>query len=661
MASRDDEQFRPKVGAPKARGRASQPKFISRVLKATSRAGRTIGRTLRSQPPPHLSRRKNGRQFGRGQVAARVAGRHLDARARRVAVKTRLVNLRRASPRSTQLHLRYIERDGVTRDGQRGQLFDARNDSADADGFEHRGQHDRHQFRMIVSPEDGHELGDLRSFARDLMSQVERDLGTKLDWVGVDHWDTDQPHIHIVLRGKDEHGDDLVIAPEYIAHGMRARSSELSTAWLGRRSELEIHTSLKQEVQQERWTSLDRMIMSNAVDLEITVRGAQAINQDRFETGLLIGRLARLEQMGLARKIAPLHYQVSSGMESTLRAMGERSDIIRTMQRAMSGAQREFTTFDHTKQRNRIVGRVAGSGIADELSCHGYLIVDGVDGRAHYVALPADTDVSTMPKNSIVEVRAGHEPTRVDQNIKAMTENGIYREETHRAIVKRNARADLDPDAYVQSHVRRLEALRRAGIVERIEPAVWRVPNDFVQKANEYEAQRATGALIRVRSALPIEQQVKAVGATWLDHQLVGKLEASATHGFGAKVRDALNERTQFLIDQKLAERRGQRVVFVRDLITTLRDRELESLARRIEGETGLPYRPSVEGKPNSGVYRQSFVLASGRFAMLDDATGFSLVPWRPVVEQRIGQPLCAIVRGDFVSWEVGKNRGLSR
>ena len=94
-------------------------------------------------------------------------------------------------------------------------------DQVDLRIFAATGSDDRHQFRFIVAPEDGVQLEDLRSFTRTLMARVERDLGTRLEWVAVDHWDTDNPHTHVVLRGKDNGGKDLIIARSYITHGMR--------------------------------------------------------------------------------------------------------------------------------------------------------------------------------------------------------------------------------------------------------------------------------------------------------------------------------------------------------------------------------------------------------------------------------------------------------
>ena len=154
-------------------------------------------------------------------------------RARRVVVKTRLVVFKQAGSRSAATHLRYIVREGVGRDGQPGQAYGTDSDSIDVKAFEERSHGDRHQFRFIVAPEDGIELHDLRGFTRHLMQRMERDLGTRLEWIAVDHWDTDNPHTHVVLRGKDQTGENLVIGREYISHGMRKRASELATAMAG--------------------------------------------------------------------------------------------------------------------------------------------------------------------------------------------------------------------------------------------------------------------------------------------------------------------------------------------------------------------------------------------------------------------------------------------
>lgn len=107
-----------------------------------------------------------------------------------------------------------------------------------------------------------------------------------------------------------------------------------------------------------------------------------------------------------------------------------------------------------------------------------------------------------------------------------------------------------------------------------------------------------------------------------------------------------------------MAEQRGQRVVLARNLLATLRGRELAQAAKGIAAETGLEHRPVADGQRVAGIYRRSVMLASGRYAMLDDGVGFSLVPWKPVIEQRMGQQLAATVHGGGLSWEIGRQRG---
>jgi type IV secretory pathway VirD2 relaxase len=154
----------------------------------------------------------------------------------------------------------YLKREGVTRDGADARMFDAASDAADERAFAERCKDDRHHFRFIISPEDAAELGDLRAFARELMTDVARDLETRLDWIAVDHWNTDNPHIHVLIRGRAEVGQDLVISRDYISRGFRDRAAERVTLELGPRSERDIQSALEREVEAERWTNLDRAL-----------------------------------------------------------------------------------------------------------------------------------------------------------------------------------------------------------------------------------------------------------------------------------------------------------------------------------------------------------------------------------------------------------------
>lgn len=650
MSRRDENRFRLRPGAPRQRGDA----FINQVLRQAGKAGAQFGKRKSK------AGRGPGSRLGRGHVAARFAGRGLGPNARRVTIKARLVNLSQAGPRSMAAHLRYIVREGVDRQDGPGHAYGPTTDAADTVAFEEHGREDRHQFRFIVSPEDAEQLDELRIYTRHLMARVEADLGTRLDWIAVDHWNTDNPHTHVVLRGKDETGKDLIISRDYIAEGMRWRGSELATEWLGPRTELEIQHAMQREVDQERWTGLDRTLQREAVNGRVRLKTLAEPRLQR-QRQMLIGRLQRLQRMGLTTEQPPGVWTIHIEAEPTLRAMGERGDIIRTMQRAMSGQQRELAVFEPGEGANTIVGRVVGKGLADDLYDKGYLVIDGIDGRAHYIAVPSRSELEQYPVRAVVEVKGSAGVRAADRNIAALAVDGVYRTDHHLAVAQRQATSDRDPRETVAAHVRRLEALRRAGIAERMAEGVWRVPDDLAERGRQYDVQRLGGGVtVELKSHLPIERQARVIGATWLDQQLIGSGKGLGNLGFGGEVKDALRQRTDFLIEQGLAERRGQRVILARNLLATLRGRELANAAQGIAAETGLVHHPVADGQRVSGIYRRNVILASGRYAMLDDGLGFSLVPWKPVIERRLGQQLGAIVSGSSVSWNFGRTRGPS-
>ncbi|MBV5634637.1 relaxase/mobilization nuclease and DUF3363 domain-containing protein [Pseudomonas aeruginosa] len=655
MTDRRDDDFRIRPSAPKNRGKG----FVSKVLKQVGKAGgkSAVRRPALADGKGQRAGQRPGSRLGRGHTAARFAGASLTPFSRRLTIKTLLVNQRQASPRSLAKHLRYIERDGAGRDGEPGRAYGPQADDADLGAFRECCQDDRHHFRFIVAPEDGAELDDLRTYTRHLMNRMEADLGTRLDWVAVDHWNTDNPHTHIVLRGRDDTGKDLIIAGDYIAHGLRHRAAELATEWLGPRTELEIQQTLQREVEQERWTSLDRTLRREASDdgrVQIERFNEPRLQRQRL---LLIGRLQRLQRLGLADETQPGSWVVQADAEKTLRALGERGDIIRTLQRAIGGQPRELAVFEPGEEGRTVIGRVVAKGLADELCDRGYLVIDGLDGKDHYVALNARDELANYPIGSVVKVRGSAEIRAADRTIATLASDGLYRTDHHLAIAQ-GQKSRRDPREVVVAHIRRLEVLRRAGIVERVAEGLWKVPDDLAERGRQYDAQRIGGVAVELKSHLPIERQARVIGATWLDQQLIDGGRGLGDLGFAGELRQAMQQRANFLVDQGLAERQGQHVMLARNLLTTLRDRELAQAAREIAAKTGLEHRPVLEGQRVAGIYRRSIMFASGRYAVLDDGVGFSLVPWNPVIEQRLGQQIVARVRDGSVEWDVGRMRG---
>ena len=195
-----DSDFRVRPGRIKSARAPKAKSFVNQVLRAAKKAGHTAAPASGRRAPGY------GRStFGRGRGS--FSRSRLFSSARRVVVKARVVRHQGRSFRSAPLsaHLSYLKREGVSRDGEKGVMFDAGSDRADDLAFTERCKDDRHHFRFIVSPEDAGEMTDLRAFTRDLAQQMEADLGTRLDWVAVDHWNTDNPHVHLLVRGVDEH------------------------------------------------------------------------------------------------------------------------------------------------------------------------------------------------------------------------------------------------------------------------------------------------------------------------------------------------------------------------------------------------------------------------------------------------------------------------
>ncbi|CAA0102871.1 Uncharacterised protein [Starkeya nomas] len=575
----DEREFRVRPGRIRSSGAQRAKPFIAQALAAAKKAGGGVSRSGRIVPG-------NRSRFGHGQRASIQANRLITSRSRGAVIKARVV---RHAARTAPLaqHLNYLRREGVTRDGEKARLFGPGSENADAGAFAERCQDDRHHFRFIVSPDDALEMADLRSFARDLVGQMEKDLGTRLDWVAVDHWNTEHPHVHLIVRGVRDDGQDLVIARDYIKEGMRDRARDLITQELGPRTDLDIRRTLERQIDTERWTQLDRQLVRDGRDAGIIdlapVPGQQP---DEFHA-LKVGRLRKLETLGLASQVGNAQWFIKPEVEKTLRELGERGDIIKRMHKALTerGIDRGSTNYVLAAESLDlpVVGRLVERGLDDELNGTAYAVVDGVDGRTHHIKLPDLDAAGDSAPGSIVELR----------------------------------------------------------------------------KFDDARGQRRVA--LAVRSDLDVDAQVTASGATWLDRQNIAREPVALSEGgFGAEVRQAMSARAEHLVEQGLAERQGQRISFGRNLIDTLRRRELEAAGDKLAAKTGQPFNRACSGEYVAGTYRQRLTLASGRFAMIDDGLGFQLVPWTPSLEKQLGRHVSGVVRdGGGIDWSFGRKRGL--
>ncbi|MEG3153654.1 relaxase/mobilization nuclease RlxS [Sphingomonas sp. RB1R13] len=649
-----DDEFKPRLGRLRASGPSGKRtrKFLGRIVAATARTGASTG---------VRSRRFDGSRIGRGASVGRVlrgGDRHSGLRSRRVVIKARLVKLGTKGVSASRAHLRYIQRDSATPDGAPAGLYSADRDVADGAAFVERGSGDRHQFRFIVSAEDGDEYPDLKPFVRRLMTQMEEDLGTKLDWVAADHRDTGHPHSHIMLRGKDDRGENLIIAHEYIAHGFRERACALVSLDLGPRTDLEIEERLRHDVGQERLTAIDRRLV-RAMDGDRMVSSA---DRDPLQQSLRAGRLKTLERLGLADYRGGGRWQLADSLEDTLRRMGERGDIIRTMQRELSARLPERAAADQviedSSEMQPIVGRVVARGLADELNDRHYLVVDGIDGRSHYIGIGKGDAVEPLLQDAIIRVVGSPRGVReVDRTIAAVAaaNDGNYTIDAH---------LRFDPnasEAFAETHVRRLEALRRImRSVDREPDGRWVIGPDHLERASAFEARLTVDrpVTVEVLSSVPLDRLRTMNAATWLDRELTSAEPLPVRDaGFGREIRSAQMSRQAWLIEHELAEQVSGRMTYRPDMLSTLQQRELLMMGKRLSEELGKPFEEARQGDRIDGVFRRRIDLASGRFALIEKSREFSLVPWRPILERHVGKSVAGVIRDGGVSWVIGKGR----
>ena len=376
----NDQQLELKLGRirnKRAPGNERLFKLVVREASKSVRKKRWHASPLTQRPVAELAR-------GKGSFHALLPPR---AGLRRVIVKARIARHGTSDLGAARAHQTYIQRDGVMPDGQPGRLYDRERDDADGGAFLSRQRGDRYQFRFIVSPEDSARMPDLKPFVRDLMRSMEQDLGTQLEWIAVDHHNTGHPHTHVIVRGRDDRGQDLVIARHYISNGIRNRARELVSLQLGPESDLERWQKLYKAVDQERFTMIDRDIVSVAKDNVLAL--AASPEPDAARHSFRVGRLRKLQSLGLAEEKQTGVWTIDPGLEGKLRRMGERGDKMATMFRAMreAGLERpagDYAIFDGANKRTPVIGKVVAVGLADEINDRQYLVVDGTDGRVHY-------------------------------------------------------------------------------------------------------------------------------------------------------------------------------------------------------------------------------------------------------------------------------------
>jgi type IV secretory pathway VirD2 relaxase len=523
---------------------------------------------------------------------------------RRVVVKAHVHRMGPSGAKAAALHLRYIERDGVERDGSKGVLYTA-DGPARAEAFEQPRPGEAHQFRLIVSPEDGAEL-DLTAYVRRLMATVERDLGRRIEWAAVNHHDTGHPHAHIVLRGVDRDGQELRLDRAYISAGLRWRAQELATDELGPRLEHEVLRAREREVGQERFTSLDRQLAQRARDGRIDVRAGVSGSAD---ASLLLARLEHLEGLRLAERESRTVWRLSEGWQERLRRLGARGDILQQIHAAVGGdparyhvvAPGEPVPTDSAGGSPVVSGRVASKGLSDELKGLYYAVVETPAGRAYHVALDrrgAETvrtgDIVSL--TSKVESPVGPADRRIAETARA--NGGLYK---------------LDP-AGGSFDARRVREMERLGLATPEAPDRWRVAPDVLDQlaARQGEAPARHRVVMHIEP-LTLAAQVRHAGPVWLDRI---KAESLAPYGFGAELRLAVKQRREALQRMGLQPDDPARSI-------KLREMERRTVGKDRAAATGQRFLPLAPGVFRGRLELVGAASAAASYAVVSDGERF--------------------------------------
>jgi type IV secretory pathway VirD2 relaxase len=359
-------------------------------------------------------------------------------------------------------HGRYVARESATHDGDPTAVgFDGRGESIDiADRLESwQKAGDERLWKLIVSPEFG-DRADLKRLTRDLVSRMENDLGTPVEWAAVAHYNTEHPHVHMAIRGIGSEGRPLLLSKDYVKQGIREIAEDFCTRQLGHRTELDAAVAQRREVHQHRYTSLDRIIKRDAEKAADAESPFFTVAMDPKRAGLgrsmplvqhTAERLIFLQSMGLAEPTGPNIWSVRQDFENILRAMqrsADRQKMLAAHGVLMSDERLPLTVLD-VRRLTILEGRILVHG-EEDIGRHAgrsYLMLEGTDGQVHYVyytpELEAVRSQGGLRTNSFVRLRKlfadGHPSLKIDElgDSESILRNKRYLRDAAQRLIRR--------------------------------------------------------------------------------------------------------------------------------------------------------------------------------------------------------------------------------
>ena len=640
-----------------------------------------LGARVREEKAPKLKRKKgrNGKRHGpiKGASAPAVK-RNLSLGNRRVVVRARVVMMNAYGKTAARMHLNYLNREGTDQDPDidseqkgRSSFFDAEKSDIDKNDIEAVKENEPHQFRFIVSPEDAEQL-NLTDYTRKFMAQVEEDLGRNLDWKAVNHYNTDNPHTHIVVSGLDKKNDEVFIDKEYISNGMRSRAVEIATVELGQRQEQDIRKAINKEIKEQKLTGLDRQIIRDSSGQVIRIESYADSPMQRINRSRKMGRLAELEKMGLAEKLSPNSWRLPETFSSDLKNLQNYKSAqyhLKAVDEELDNPSRRHVIHNHDEV-HKLSGVVMDKGYADELYDKGYLVVGEANGSLHHYHVPSMNSLEKVTVGSTVDVSIERDSPvkKADFNIASFAElnNGVWDSESFRewTLDENTNRANLvktgQIDGYVEAHENRVKRLASMNMVQELSGNQWRIPDtlvsDLEREGDLHNSANQLSKSIRKTHQLSLEKQIQYAGKTTLDSGINQPL-LTGSNGVSRKFVTAYKARKDWLEKQGLEPG-------TKSTMTALERMERSQVADDFQNKTGLDYKPldggeSVAGKVVGAVDTGSMK----RYVMVGDENSkeFSMVPWRSGKLPEQGQNIAIGVNKEGRAWTKTLGKDIQR
>jgi type IV secretory pathway VirD2 relaxase len=605
------------------------------------RVGKMGGRRREPSVRAQLAKRLRGFR-GRAGVAGGKSSWE-GSRAQRVIVKT-LVSRHKAGKAKGSLtrHAGYLGRDSASADGKLGVFYDASREGVAGRQEVANWAEDRHHFRVIISPERGSDIPDMTAYVRQVMARVEKDLasvgaiekGTKLEWIAINHHNTDNPHAHVVLRGRQENGKDLVIPRAYLAHGMRGRASEVATELLGERTVEQAQEARLKEVEAERFTSIDRMIERHLEGGKIDLASSKPIGYGAEDRRLALARLQFLEGIGLAQKERGTWWTVDEKFGRSLHDLGARNDVIQQLYGSMGSEAGRIQRMAGAEVSAPVAGIVIAKGSADEIGDDRFIVVRDGSGQAHYGRVRDTESYRDVHVGSVAELGAGaFRRQQIAEQVAAVaSDKGVYSVELYEAYL-RQSQPD-STDRQIASSVRSAQA--RLAFVAGFESSGVRVLDNEhyavdAEVFTQFSRRGSERTDVRVIAQRTLSDQIEAHAVTWLDRQAFIDNPDARTADHPA-VQEAIAQRQEWLVANGYAQQpqgKNGMVELRPDALRELAAEEWTAVSDRLAKKHGMAVSQLPQGGSVDGCYEGVEHLHAGKMAVVVSDDGVFVSPVR--------------------------------